>query len=327
MPNQPSLTSSELGTLWNTYQQKTMILHMLEYFINKADDNEAKKIMTDLYGEVIPFIERIKGILQNEEAVVPIGFAFQDVNIDVPKLYENGFDIMFVRLIKKISMGMHTLNLTMSYREDIIMLYRELTSMTQKYYDYCTKYLLKKGLMARAPYVSMPKSVEFVKSTSYLSGLNPLSEKRTLNMVEVANIYHSIESNITGMQMILGFAQCTTDKEIKKYFSRGGELAKKIVEEMSAILLKDNIQVPATAGGNITDSILNPFSDKLMMYCVSLFCSFSMGGNSLGTAFSLRNDLPAKLAGYMKDIFDYAHDGARLMIKNGWLEEPPQMEH
>ncbi|MBD0383845.1 hypothetical protein ICC18_27600 [Paenibacillus sp. WST5] len=49
MPEKPTITSSELGTLWLTYQQKTMILRMLEYFIEQADDEKAKTIMTGLY--------------------------------------------------------------------------------------------------------------------------------------------------------------------------------------------------------------------------------------------------------------------------------------
>ncbi|WP_258309419.1 DUF3231 family protein [Cytobacillus oceanisediminis] len=29
---------------------------------------------------------------------------------------------------------------------------------------------------------------------------------------------------------------------------------------------------------------------------------------------------------FSKDIFEYAHRGAQIMIQNGWMEEPPQME-
>jgi hypothetical protein len=68
-----------------------------------------------------------------------------------------------------------------------------------------------------------------------------------------------------------------------------------------------------------------PFSDKMMLYCTSLFCSFSMGSSSFGTAFSLRNDLPAKMFIFMKDIFEFAHKGGKILINNGWMEEPPQM--
>lgn len=328
MPEKSAITSSELGVLWLTYQEKTMILRILEYFIEKADDEKAKDIMTNLYGEIDNYVGIITKTLQNEGAVIPVGYTAQDVNKEVPKLYDNGFDIMFVRLLKEISMGLHSLNITMAYREDIVLIFKDLTAITQKYYDLCTQYLLEKGLLVKSPHVSMPKSVEFVKDNSYLGGLsiNPFSEKRSLNTVEVAQIHHSIESNVFGLQMITGFAQCANEVEVKNYFNDGAELAKSIVKELSETLLQNGIQAPQTSGGNATRSTLAPFSDKLMMYCTSLFCSFSMGSGSLGTAFSLRNDLPAKMTIFMKDIFEYAHKGAKIMIKNGWMEEPPQME-
>jgi hypothetical protein len=328
MPDKAAITSSELGVLWLTYQEKTMILRMLEYFIEKADDEKAKKIMTDVYNEIDIYVGKITNIFKSEGAVIPVGFTTEDVNKDVPKLYDNGFDIMFVRLLKEISMGLHTLNINMVYREDIVMIFKELTAITQAYYNSCTQYLIEKGMLARAPYVSMPNSVEFVKETNYLGGLNPFTKignKRTLNTVEVAYIFHGIESNVTGLQMITGFAQCANKSEVKKFFTKGAELAKSIIKEMSETFLEDGIQIPSPSGGNATRSTVPPFSDKLMMYCTSLFCSFSMGGNALGTAFSLRNDLAAKNTAFTKDIFEYAHEGAKIMINNGWMEEPPQM--
>ncbi|WP_096155656.1 DUF3231 family protein [Bacillus sp. FJAT-45066] len=328
MPEKSAITSSELGVLWLTYQEKTMILRMLEYFIEQADDEKAKTIMNNLYGEIAPYVGTIIEIFQNEGAVIPVGFIAEDVNKEVPKLYDNGFDIMFVRLLKQISTGLHALNMTMTYREDIILMVNELAAITQKYYNLCTQYLLEKGLLVKSPHVSMPKSVEFVKDKHYLTGhsVSPFSEKRSLNTVEVAHLHHSIESNITGLQMIIGFAQCANEKEVKTFFNEGAELAKSMIKEFSEVLLENGTQVPQTAGGNATRSTIPPFSDKLMMYCTSLFCSFSMGSGSLGTALSLRNDLPPKLAIFMKDVFEYAHKGAKIMIKNGWMEEPPQTE-
>ncbi|WP_223701780.1 DUF3231 family protein [Sutcliffiella deserti] len=328
MERPSAITSSELGVLWLTYQEKTMILRILEYFIEKADDETAKGIMTDLYGEINNYVGIITEIFQNEGAVIPVGYTAQDVNKDVPKLYDNGFDIMFVRLLKEISIGLHSLNITMCYREDIVMHLKKLTAITQKYYIICTQYLLEKGLLVKPPHVSMPTSVEFVKDNSYLGGLpiNPFSEKRTLNTVEVAQIHHAVEANILGIQMITGFAQCANEEKVKKYFNDGAELAKGFVKELTEVLIQSSIPTPQSAGGNATRSTIAPFSDKLMLYCTSLFCSFSLGSGSLGTAFSLRNDIPAKMTIFMKDIFEYAHKGAKIMIQNGWMEEPPQME-
>ncbi|WML26765.1 DUF3231 family protein [Neobacillus sp. OS1-33] len=328
MPEKPAITSSELGVLWLTYQEKTMNLRMLEYFIEKADDEKAKKIMTDVYNEIDIYVGKITNIFTSEGATIPVGFSSEDVNKDVPKLFDNGFDILFIRLLMEISMGLHTLNINMAYREDIVMLFKELTAITQTYYNSCTQYLIEKGMIARSPYVSMPTSVEFVKDKDYLAGMNPfgkLGKKRTLNTIEVAYIYHGIESNVTGLQMIIGFAQCAKSAEVVKFFAKGAELSKSVIKEMSETFLEDGIQIPATAGGHATRSTVAPFSDKLMMYCISMFCSFSMGGNAVGTAFSLRNDLAAKNTAFTKDIFEYAHEGAKIMIKNGWMEEPPQM--
>ncbi|MBO1511098.1 DUF3231 family protein [Metabacillus bambusae] len=326
MTQKKSLSSSELGTLWMTYQQKTMTQRILEYFIEQADDNRAKEIMQDTHTKIINYLETIKNIFKNEGAVIPVGYIEKDVNIGVPKLYDNMFDIMFLRLLKEISMGLHTLHLNMAYRKDIVLLYKELTSFTQSVYDECVDYLQEKDVLPRPPAVTMPKTVEFAKGTNYMSGFNLFSEKRALNTVEIAHLYQSIEANIIGMQMITGFAQVANEPEVKKYFIKGKELAKKIVTDNTQLLLQSDIQPPSTWGANATDSKVAPFSDKLMMYCTSLFCSFGLGSSAIGTAFSLRSDLPLKLISEAKDILTYGQDGGKIMAKNGWLEEPPQMQ-
>lgn len=326
MPKTPAITSAELGTLWMTYQQKTLSLRMLEYFIEKSDDRKAKAIMSDLHTEINPYVEKITKVFQREGAVIPVGYTTQDVHLNAPKLYDNYFDIMFIRIMNQISMGMHTLHLSMVVREDIIMIYKDLTAIKQKYYLACTHYLIEKGVLARAPYVSMPQEVSFAKDKNYLSGFNLLSEKRSLNKVEVAYLHHAIETNSVGLQLMTGFAQSAKEPEVKKYFVKGKELAKKIVHDMDEILIQSDVQLSASASGSATTSTIAPFSDKLMMYVTNLLCSFSLGGNAVGTAFSLRSDLPLKIGVMTKDIFGLAHEGAKLMVKNGWLEEPPQME-
>ncbi|WP_235606180.1 DUF3231 family protein [Priestia endophytica] len=99
-----------------------------------------------------------------------MGFTAEDVYKEAPKLYDNGFDIMFVRLIKEISIGIHTLNL--SYRKDLREIFRELSIVTQKYFDFCTEYLIERGIIQKSPFVNLIKSVEFVKDASYLGVLN-----------------------------------------------------------------------------------------------------------------------------------------------------------
>ncbi|MBQ4869215.1 DUF3231 family protein [Priestia megaterium] len=326
MKDKNPISASEVGTLWLTYQEKTMILRIIEYFIEKSDDQQAKNIMGGLWQELSYYITKIKKIFQEQGIAIPVGFSQEDVNLEAPKLYDNGFDIMFVRILKEISMGMYTLNMNMAYQDNVMEIYEALTSTTQKIYKSSTLYLLEKGILTLPPKVTMPKSSEFIENKSYLNGFNPFNDKRALNDLELGYLHHGIETNNIGMQLITGFAQCAEDKEVKQYFVKGKELAKKQIKVFGDILLESDVQFSATSGSTVTTSKVAPFSQKLMMFCIYLLNGFGIVGSSFGTIFSLRKDVSMKTALIAKDIYFYADEGVKIMIKNGWLEEPPQME-
>ncbi|SFO95639.1 hypothetical protein [Salibacterium halotolerans] len=79
--------------------------------------------MSELWNQLHPKVIEVKTIIENERATAPDGFTKEDVNLEASKLWDNGFDIMFCRILKEISMGMYVLHLTMSYLQDIIKLY------------------------------------------------------------------------------------------------------------------------------------------------------------------------------------------------------------
>jgi len=120
-----------------------------------------------------------------------------------------------------------------------------------------------------------------------------------------------------------GFAQVAKESDVKKYFTRGKELAKEIVSMMSNLLLDSDIPAPSTWAGMVIDSTIPPFSDKLMMYNTSLLSNFGLGSNSIGAAFSFRSDLLLNMGSIMAKTYDFAKDGGKILIKYGWLEEPP----
>src|SRR5699024_3133202 len=326
MPNKPKMISSELGALWVTYQKKTMILRYLEYFIEVSEDKKAKNLMSGLWKKLHPKVEELHTMIQAEGAAVPIGFTQEDVNLDAPRLYENGFDIMFSRVLKKISLAMYALHITTSYREDIVKLYMDIIQITQSYYNHFTQYLLEEDILPRPNYITMPKSVDYITDKNYTKGTNLFGHKRPLNTVEFSYLYQTIEVNITGMQLMASFAQCVKEKELQKYLTKGKELSKEIINEVGKILLQNDIQPPATPGGTVTNSTTAPFSEKLMMMTIFFFCNISLGSQSYGANFSMRNDLNANLALKAKDIYQYAREGLTIMINNGWMEEPPKMD-
>lgn len=321
------ISSSEVGTLWLTYQEKTLILRILEYFIEKADDQQAKNIMGGLWQDLNYYILEIEQIFHDQGIVCPVGFKKEDVNLEAPKLYENGFDIMFVRILKEISMGMYTINMNMAYNNKVIQIFESLTAVTQKVYKLCTLYLLEKGFLTLPPKVALPKTTEFIESKRYMEGFNPFHDKRPLNDIEIGILHHAIETNNIGMHLIAGFAQCAENKEVCKHFLKGKELANKQIQMMQDFLLDSDVQFSVTSGNTITTSSIAPFSDKLMMFCIYLLNGYGIVGSSFGTFFSLRNDISMKTLLLSKDVYFYAQEGIEIMIKHRWFEEPPQMEN
>ncbi|MCR2806354.1 DUF3231 family protein [Paenibacillus soyae] len=325
MSNQMKMSAAELGALWTTYHKKTMILRILDYFIEKADDSKAKELMSELQEKLHEKVITIKTMFKNEGAATPIGFTEEDVHLNVPKLWDNGFDILFCRVLKEISMGMYVLHMTISYREDIVKLYKQLTELTQTYYEHFTQYLLAKDYLTQPNYTTMPTSVDYITSKDYMKGTNLFGHKRAINTVEYGIMYLNLETNSTGMKLMKGFAQCSKDEEVKQYFSKGLELTKEIMLETEQVLVQSDIRPPASPGGTVAPSTEAPFSERLMMFCTYLLGGFSLGGVGFSGAFNLRHDIAAKSAVFAKDIFEYTMQGAELMMTKGWLEEPPRM--
>ena len=118
-------------------------------------------------------------------------------------------------------MGMYTINMNMAYNNQLMKLFEGLTSITQRVYILATQYLLEKGILSLPPKVTMPKSTEFIKSKSYMSGLNLFDPKRALSDLELGILHQAIESNKIGFRLITGFAQCSKTKEVKDYFEKG----------------------------------------------------------------------------------------------------------
>ncbi|KAB7667155.1 DUF3231 family protein [Bacillus sp. B1-b2] len=326
MVNKNNLTSVEYGALWTTYQKKTMILCILEYFIEKSEEPKAKDLMKGLHEKLAVKVKEIKKMIETSGGIVPLGFTAEDVHLDAPKLFDQGFDIMFSRVLKEISMGMYVLHTTISYRKDIIDIYRELTELTQKYYLYFTEYLQQNKWMLDPPTINMPHSRSFLNDKDYMKGTNILGSRRGFNIVEYGLIYHSLESNILGMQLMKGFAQSSSDLEVKKYFQKGYELSKKIYKDTEEMLIESNIPSPSIPSGVVTNSTIPPFSEKLMLYCTYLLNGFSIGGQGFGAVFHLRNDVILQSGLFAKDVFAFGLKGARLMMEKGWLEEPPSMD-
>lgn len=324
--SETKITSGEIGVLWISYMVKSLLKTMVGYFASKTMEQRARDILTKFVGNVDAHIAALRQVFDRERAVAPQGFGSKDVFADAPSLFDDVFHIMFLRTMSKGLMGINSVHLAMAFRKDVRDALAGIWLFTRDMYEECTDYLTQQGVLARPPYVTMPKEVEYIEEKKYMSGFQAFRGKRALNTVEISYIYQVIEQNIFGLQLMTGFAQVAKEQEVRDYFFRGKELAKKIVSDMSALMLDSDIHAPATWTGKATDSTIPPFSDKMMLYLVNIISSTAVVGTSMGMSFSMRSDLPAKMAMITLDSNRFAKAGGKLMITHKWLEEPPQME-
>jgi hypothetical protein len=77
----------------------------------------------------------------------------------------------------------------------------------------------------------------------------------------------------------------------------------------------------------ITDVTTNVFSDKFTMYHIFSMIAAGIGYYGTSMAASPRRDFGMKYAKLIPEISLYAEDGANIMIKNGWMEEPPRADN
>ncbi|WP_308162540.1 DUF3231 family protein [Bacillus sp. ISL-7] len=94
--------------------------------------------------------------------------------------------------------------------------------------------MLSKGLYIRAPYVTTPEKVDFIRKQNFLAGW--FGERRSLTTLEVTNLYANIQRNVLAMSTFIGFSQVAKSKEVGNFFSRGKEIASKHIEIYSSVL-------------------------------------------------------------------------------------------
>ena len=74
----------------------------------------------------------------------------------------------------------------------------------------------------------------------------------------------------------------------------------------------------------MTDCTVAPFSDKLMLFQTTYMNMVGIGNYGMAIGTCQRIDLGAIFSKLAAEIALFAEDGAKLLIKNGWLEEPPK---
>ncbi|WP_209124721.1 DUF3231 family protein [Alkalihalobacillus sp. BA299] len=315
------LTSAELGNLWVSFMEDSMAICVLQYFLQKVEDEEVRPHIEDALQLSQDHIQKISMMFEQENVPIPHGFTKEDVDINAPRLYSDIFFLIYLYKAAKQGMEGYSTFLSTSVRRDVVDYYSKCLSSFNLLHNQVLDTLLSKGVLVRPPYIPIPEKVDYVHKQSFLTGW--FGQRRPLNSIEIGKLFYNIQRNMLGRGLILGFAQVAGSKDVRDFMMRGKEIADKHIEVFSSILSENDIAAPMIWDGAPTTSTKSPFSDKLMMFHITTIISMSVVHYGMGIGTSSRHDLGVHYTRLIAEIVQYLEDGANIMIENKWMEQPP----
>lgn len=317
------LTSAEMAQLWAQYMNDRASICVLTFFFEKAEDKEIIPLINHSLQLSKSHIDKLTAIFQEEKIIVPHGFNVEeDVDTKAPRLYSDTYVLHFIHEMAKIGLTTYSASVAASVRSDITDYYMECVNETMELYKISKECLLTKGLYIRSPYIPNKEEIRFVSDQAFV--LDGIGHKRPLIASEIANLFSNIQRNELGIATLIGFSQVAKEKEVKQFFLRGIEIAKKQVKLLGGKLEESDLPIPMTWSSEVTTSTDHfTFSDKLMMYFTSGLIALSIGYYGTGISQSPRIDLGVMYNRLSMEIQLYSEDGSNILIKNKWLEEPP----
>lgn len=317
-----ALTAAEIAQLWSAYLNSSMCNCIFTYFSHTVEDQELQSMLQDSIQLTEKHLQKLTGFFENEGLSVPYGFkAEEDVKVAAPRLYSENFTLNFLYNIAMFAVNFYALSKTLSVRSDVLEYFNTCLMEINEYETKLKKMLLNKGIYMKSPHVIPVKETSFVESKKFMGGL--FGDKRPLNVIEITNIYTNLKRNALGKTVMVGFSQVAQSKEVGQFMVRGRDIAAKHTKIFAEMLEESYLPVSMTWDTEVTDSTAPPFSDKLMMFMTTSLIALSAGIYATSAATSARKDISVNFIRLSAEIANFAEDGANILIKNGWFEEPP----
>ncbi|MDC3418623.1 DUF3231 family protein [Aquibacillus salsiterrae] len=323
MKHNPDLTSSELANVWSAYMADSTNVCVMKHFLNHVQDPEVKRIVEYAKGLSESNLKALSGIFKDESIPIPQGFTDDDYNQEAPRLYSDTYYLRYLQYFARSGMGIIGMANGTSYRKDIRKFFSMALAESALLYERVVQLMEKKGIFVRSPFIPYPKKVDYIQEENFLAGYLTL-HKRPLLAIEINHISNNIEANYIGRTLIDGFVQVAQTKEVRKHFENGVEIATEIIKTLEAFLEESHTSTPYSSDSVISGSTTPPFSEKMMVSMSSALVGVSLSNIGMGISYSMRSDIIGEYTQLMTRVGKYAAAGAKLAIKHGWMEKPPQ---
>ncbi|SDH42888.1 Protein of unknown function [Alteribacillus persepolensis] len=315
------LVASELGDLFTNYLGDSLFCCIFKHHLHVVEDDDVKQYIESALRVSQKHLHMIENIFKQENIPVPVGFGKQDLHPDAPRLFSDIFMVFYMTEMSRAGFETYGSALSTSARHDIIQYFETCLQDTISLYKHGMYLLLEKGMDITSPEIPYPKKVDFVEKPSFISAI--AGKSRPLTSLEIKHLQININTNTLGKALMVAFSQIASSAELRSYFREGCQLAEKQINDLSEILMADNLPSNKIIDTEVTDSTISPFSDKLLLYHTVM--SNGVGIQNYGTAMSkiTRHDVHLKFASLSVGIGKYVNKGMKAMIEHGWTEEPP----
>lgn len=317
-----TLTASEVINLWNSYLTNTMIERVTRYFIAKTQDKEIHQALE--YAEEIAMeeVKKAKQFLIEANYPLPNSFDDQDVNINVPPIFTDKFVLILKYIFAQDANVVYSMSLATSTRSDVREYYQACLHHSAELLKRLGETMVKKGLHHPKIHIPIPDKIEKVEKQSFLA-TGWFSERRPLNVSEINQIEFNYRGSEMQREFLRSFAKLSPTKELSAHFERGAEMLQKHLEVFQSLLSDHDLPQIPTWEGELINTTVSPFSDRLMLYKMSVLTASRSA--RYGTALSLmqRKDLGVHFMRLMTETLRYGEDCANLMIKYGFMNQLP----
>lgn len=321
--NDIKLTSAELGSIWETYVNDTIVECVMTHFLETAEDPDARSLIEMTLETARSHLETIGAVFVKENLPTPEGFKIEKhVQKGALRLFTDTFYLDYIYNMSKVAMGSHTYGMGMAARTDIIDIFRSFQQDAGRILVKTREVMLQKGIFVRPPYIDYPEKQELIEDQGFLAGY--FSRNRPLLAGEVAHLFAVGINNEIGRVSMLGFAQVAKEEELRGYFKRGIKMCNSIMNDVRDFMEDNYLPTPSLWDEKVTGSKTAPFSDHLMLAMAAALSAISIGIYGTALSMSSRRDLGTFYSNCIMKAGAYGEDGMNLIIERRWAEKPPQ---
>ncbi len=315
------LTCTEIGGLWSVYNQESMSICFLKFFIHHLQDQSIKPLAEKALKIAEGRLNRVKEFYENENFPLPAGFSDSDVNFSAPPLFHDPFILSYIYMENRLNMISYSYTASTNVRLDVLDFFNECLHTSTEMLGKAVKLMLSKGLYDRPPKMNYPQEIEFVKKESFVSGI--VGKKRSLNAIELSEIFFNIERNYFSVLIMLGFAQIVKEKSLKEHILKGKTISENQISFFNDLLMDEELLGTVTVSMEVTDSTVSPYSDKLILSMINALNSVDINLISHALSLSMRTDLTAQYSKIIGEVIKYSKETFDIMVDKQWLEQPP----